>query len=77
MNARVPLLVSVSFLDTSHAMYDREDGVYIGAENVETEIEDDPEVRLFVEINPLTRSVLGVEILPQDISVSEPYETYK
>lgn len=74
---KVPLTVHVQYEDRDSATYDKEEGVYIGAETAETEFEDDAHVRLFVSINPSEETIDDIEFLTQDIYVAEPYEAYK
>jgi hypothetical protein len=75
--AKVPLLVRVQYEDRSSAIYDREDGVYFGAKTVDTEIEDALIIRLFVMIDASDYSLQDIEVVTQDVYVSEPYEDYK
>jgi hypothetical protein len=74
---KVPLTVEVQYQDTSDAFYDKEDGTYIGGETAVAEIESDVTISVFLMIDPRSQDVLEIEILTQEVRVSEPYETYK
>lgn len=73
----IDLLVHVQYEDTSDAMWDSEDKVYIGTEVAETEIETDATIKVFVSINSKNNEIGFVEFITREIRVSEPYETYK
>ncbi len=49
IECQVRILARLDFEDRSMAMYDREDGVFIGAQSSHTEIEEDVPLRLFVQ----------------------------
>ena len=54
-----------------------EDGVYIGAEHEIAEIEQDVTLRTFVELDRTSGEAIDMEFLTKELTVSEPYETYK
>ena len=74
---KVPVTVEVQYQDTTDAFYDKEEGTYFGAETAIREIEDDVTISVFLTIDPRSQAVLEIDILTQDVHVSEPYETYK
>lgn len=51
VECQVKILAQLDFEDRSMAMYDREDGVFIGAQSSNTEIEEDVPLRLFVQVD--------------------------
>jgi hypothetical protein len=75
--ARVPVRVGFSYEDRTHASYDREDDVYIGATNEESDFEDAPLIRMVVEIDPSDSSIRDIDFVTRDVQVSEPNENYK
>ena len=46
----------------------------IGAEDVATQVEDEAEVAVLVEIDRASGRVVGGELLTREITVSGPYE---
>ena len=76
LKVKVPLLVQVSYDDLSDAIYDREDGRYFGAEWRETEIEDEPIIRLAVTIDRENETIGDFEFVTQDIYVSESTDVW-
>jgi hypothetical protein len=74
---KVPLTVEVQYQDTTDAFYDKEDGTHIGGETAVAEIENNVTISLFLTIDARSQDVLEIDILTQDVRVSEPYETYK
>jgi PIN domain len=77
LDVRTPLLIQVDYEDRSEAIYDKEDDVYFGAETAQTEIEDDPVIRVFVKLTCRPPGIATLRILTGEVDVSEPYETYK
>jgi hypothetical protein len=71
LRVKVPLMVQVSYDDVSGASYDREESVYIGAERLDTEFEDEQVIRLAVTVDRENETVQGIEFITQDIYVSE------
>jgi hypothetical protein len=73
----VDLLVPVSFQDLTMATYDREEGIYFGAEASETDVaEDSAELRMFVQIlqdGAITRE----ELLTTEIDIRGEVDWYK
>ncbi len=72
---RVNLLVEVEYEDRSLAMYDREDGVYIGAENAMGQIEDEVELRIFLEVDQQS-SIKRAELRTPEVYVSDEIDYY-
>lgn len=73
----VDLLVPVHFQDLSMAMYDREEGIYFGAEPSDTEVaEDGATLRLFIQLLE-DGSITREELLTTDIDVYGEVDWYK
>lgn len=76
MDATIKVSVEVQYEDRDSASYDREDGVWIGAEDAAMQVEDEAEVAVLVEIDRASGEVVGGELLTGEISVSGPYDDY-
>jgi uncharacterized protein YegJ (DUF2314 family) len=76
MDVKTPLTIQVDYEDRSDAIYDKEDDIYFGAEIQQTEIEDEPTIRVFAKLGRKEPRVAGLRILTGEINVSEPYENY-
>lgn len=73
----VPVEIEVVFENRSHATYDKEDDLYVGADESAGEFEYDLVLRLFATFDSATGEVEDIEIVTKEAGVSEPYETYK
>lgn len=76
LDTTIKVSVEVEYEDRSSASYDREDGVWIGAENAAMQVEDEAKVAVLVEIDRASGEVVGGELLTSEISVSGPYDDY-
>ncbi len=72
----IDILVQVNFDDISMASYDNEDGVYIGAEPGEDEVEENVRLRMFIQVDE-DCSIKRAELLTGEVSVYGPFENYK
>ena len=73
----VPINAEIYFDDYSSASYDNEDGIYFGVESGKTTIEDSPVIRVFLTINPKNDEIVNLELVTQELHISEPYNDYK
>ena len=73
--ARVKLLVSaeIDYQDVSHAIWDKEDGCYVGAESVVTEIRDSITTRVFVQLKRDGQDITlsAAQFIAQDLVVTD------
>jgi hypothetical protein len=73
----VDLLVPVHYDDLSMAMYDREEGIYFGAEPSDTEVaEDGATLRLFVQLRD-DGTITREELLTSELEVYGQVDWYK
>jgi hypothetical protein len=63
VDATIKVSVEVQYEDRDSASYDREDGVWIGAEDAAMQVEDEAEVAVLVEIGRASGEVVGGELL--------------
>ncbi|MYZ47295.1 PIN domain-containing protein [Propylenella binzhouense] len=74
LDTTIKVSVEVQYEDRDSAFYDREDGVWIGAEDAAMEVEDKAEVAVLVEIDRASGEVVGGELLTSEIRVSGSYD---
>ena len=76
--ARVKLLVSaeIDYEDVSHAIWDKEDGCFFGAESVVTEIQDSITTRIFVELERDGEDITlsSAQFIAQDLTITDCFE---
>ena len=76
--ARVKLLVSaeIDYEDVSHAIWDKEDGCFFGAESVVTEIQDSITTRIFVELERDGEDITlsSAQFIAQDLTITDYFE---
>lgn len=65
---QLKLIAQLAFEDRSGAMYDREDGVYIGAYSARTEIEEAVPLRMFVQTDD-QGTISGAEMLTHEVAL--------
>jgi hypothetical protein len=76
LGATIKVSVEVQYEDRDSAVYDREDGVWIGTEDAAMQVEDEAEVEVLVEIDRASGEIVGGEVLTSEISISGPYDDY-
>ena len=76
-SVRVPLDVTFQYVDEGASWYDSEAGEWHFDEKAVGTFEDDPTIRVYVELDRHDMSVADMSILTTDVYLSEPYETYK
>jgi PIN domain len=64
--------VEVQFEDRDSATYDREDDRWFGVENASTEVEDEVNVEVLVEVNRSSGEVVDAKVLTAEIEVFGP-----
>jgi hypothetical protein len=74
LDATIKVSVEVQYEDRDSAVYDREDGVWIGAEDAAMQVEDEADVEVLVEIDRASGKIVGGELLTSEISVSGPHD---
>jgi PIN domain len=72
LDVRVRVRVEVQFEDRESAYYDREDDRWFGVENASTEVEDEVDVEVLVEVSRTSGEVIGGKVLTSEIDVSGP-----
>lgn len=77
LDTTIKVLVEVQYEDRDSASYDREDGVWIGAEDAAMQVEDEAEIEVLVEIDRVSGEVVGGELLTSEINVSGPYDEFR
>ncbi len=72
VDARVKVSVEVQYEDRDHARYDSEDKRWYGAEPASTDVEDNIEIQVLVEIERSTGQVRDGKVLTSDVDISGP-----
>jgi hypothetical protein len=73
---KVPVGFEVQYLDTSHAMYDKEDDTYIGADTESATFDQEVTINVFIVIDAEDEELTEVEILTRDLYLEEVGEDY-
>lgn len=73
----VNLDVEIQYLDTSSAWWDSEDKAFVGGDTDTELIEDEVPLSYFISLNEQTGTIENVQLLTQEVNISEPYENYK
>lgn len=76
LDATIRVSVEVQYGDRDSAVYDREDGVWIGTEDAAMQVEDEADVEVLVEIDRASGKIVGGELLASEISISGPHDDY-
>jgi hypothetical protein len=76
-SVRVPVDVTFQYVDEGASWYDSEAGEWHYDDKEVGTFEDDPTIRVYVELDRHDMSVVDMSILTTDVYLSEPYETYK
>jgi hypothetical protein len=72
LNARLNVRVEVQYEDYDHAIYDREDDRWFGAETASTKVDDEIDVRILVEIERQSGVVREAKVLNDEVSIYGP-----
>jgi hypothetical protein len=72
LDAKVKVRVEVQYEDLDHAIYDREDDRWFGAEIASTEVDDEIDIEILVEVERKTATVREAKVLTQEVSISGP-----
>ncbi|WP_169926432.1 PIN domain-containing protein, partial [Gluconobacter albidus] len=76
LKVRIPLKINIDFEDRSSAFYDNEDDIYVGTEFAQTNIEDEPIIRVFAKLTRKPPSVVGIQIMTSEFEVYDNYDDY-
>ena len=74
---KMPVVVNIQYEDRSEAIYDKEDGIWFGAEREEAEIEDVITIQVSLEIDVKSEELADITILTRDVYISEAYDYEK
>lgn len=74
LDVNVSVKVEVQYEDRHSAIYDREDDLWFGAEIASTDIEDEIDIEVLVEIERETGIVSEAKLLTNEARVSEHYD---
>jgi hypothetical protein len=74
LNAEAKVQVDVQYEDHDEAMYDNEDGRWYGTQIASTQIEDDIELEILVELERNSGTLLEATLLTQEATISETLE---
>ena len=77
IDASIPVVATVNYYDVSHAIYDSEDGVYIGAEAEDAEISDNANIKLFASFDRANGKLISMDFITRDIHIAEREDFYK
>lgn len=69
----IDLLFQVHYEDVSMASYDREDGIYLGAEPAVAEVEETVTLRMFIQVHE-SGSITRAELLTGTVTIYGPHE---
>jgi hypothetical protein len=72
LDVTVKVRVEVQFEDYDSAIYDREDDRWHGVENASTNIEDEVDVEVFVEVSRTSGEAVDAKVLTSEIGVFGP-----
>lgn len=72
LDAEVKVRVEIQYEDRDHAIYDREDEQWYGAETASTEIDDEVDIEILVEVERKSGTVRAAKILTQEVSIHGP-----
>ncbi len=74
LSAVVSVKVEVQYEDRENASYDREDGVWFGAESGSTEVEEEVQLEVLVDLDRARGAVLEARILTPEVTIHGPFE---
>lgn len=69
LDSKVKVRVEVQYEDRDSAIYDREDDRWFGAEIASTEVDDEIEIEILVEVERKTGTVREAKILTDEVSI--------
>ena len=69
---KLKVRVEVQYEDRDEAIYDREDDRWFGAETASTEVDDEIDVEILVEVERETGTVREARILTQEVNIYGP-----
>jgi hypothetical protein len=72
LDARLKVRVEVQYEDRDEAIYDSEDDRWFGAETTSTEVDDEIDVEILVEVERETGIVREARVLTQEVSINGP-----
>ncbi len=72
LDAKVKVRVEVQYEDRDEAIYDREDDRWFGAEIASTEVDDEVEIEILVEVERKIGAVREAKVLTQEVSIFGP-----
>jgi hypothetical protein len=72
LDATVKVRVEVQYEDRDHAIYDREDDLWFGAEIASTEVDDEIDIEILVEVERKTGTVREAKVLTPEVSIDGP-----
>jgi PIN domain len=74
LDAKVKVRVEVQYENRDDAIYDREDDRWFGAEIASTEVDDEIDIEILVEVERQTGTVREAKVLTQEVSIYGPSE---
>lgn len=72
LEALVKVSVEVEFENRDRAVFDREDGLWVGAESASTAVDDEVNIEIVVVVDGSTGTVCDAKILTQEINIYGP-----
>jgi hypothetical protein len=69
LDAEVKVRVEVQYEDRDHAIYDREDDRWFGAEIASTEVDDEIDIEILAEVERKTGTVREAKVLTEEVSI--------
>jgi hypothetical protein len=77
LDAKVKVRVEVQYEDRDMAIYDREDDLWVGAEIASTEVDDEIDIEVLVEVERKTGAVREAKVLTQKVRIYGPSDWEK
>jgi hypothetical protein len=74
LDATLQARVEVQYEDLDHAVYDREDDRWIGAESASTQVDDEIDVEILVQVERQTGTVREAKVLTEEVRISGPFD---
>jgi hypothetical protein len=74
LDATLQVRVEVQYEDFDHAIYDREDDRWFGAESASTEVDDEVDLEILVQVERNTGTVREAKVLTEEVGISGPFD---
>lgn len=72
LDVKVKVRVEIGYEDRDGAMYDREDGLWVGSEVASTKVDDEVEMQALVEVDRKSGVVGDARVLSHEVSIYGP-----